>query len=441
MYNDKEEYLKRAIKRTYKRYIGERTDGKATIVDVLKFFNISIDTTRLEDYDIESIDYNIPSIKVVDKKDNTTVTSKYTEDAKLLNYSGNTKFINVIITNPNYRIESLYYTNSTIPIISQLTFIKDDYELTFEKERENYFGFGISADTRFVIRYKKNIKEGRKKGKQSLLTKIYQIKDSNTFEQDYTYDLQHLINYNDRQDKYCYNEFGTIIYGINNIEIKDKLHQFNGVCFEKINKEFRRYLPYNINEKDFTRYFNKNVCKSAIIFTGSTDEGIHHFLTISKNKTSNNDNTLTTDDNIHLKYEAIKWKSITKEDGIPDQEKVIIAKKELQVAKINDDNISSLEIQSILEQLTAKENEDIDNIFIQTVINELMNFINKLEIQKGFKEEPIDELSPKEFINKTFEEIYTLVNNDKDKFFDLISNQFHNATNIKLEQGHTKILK
>lgn len=441
MYNDKEEYLKRAIKRTYKRYIGERTDGKATIVDVLKFFNISIDTTRLEDYDIESIDYNIPSIKVVDKKDNTTVTSKYTEDAKLLNYSGNTKFINVIITNPNYRIESLYYTNSTIPIISQLTFIKDDYELTFEKERENYFGFGISADTRFVIRYKKNIKEGRKTGKQSLLTKIYQIKDSNTFEQDYTYDLQHLINYNDRQDKYCYNEFGTIIYGINNIEIKDKLHQFNGVCFEKINKEFRRYLPYNINEKDFTRYFNKNVCKSAIIFTGSTDEGIHHFLTISKNKTSNNDNTVTIDDNIHLKYEAIKWKSITKEDGIPDQEKVIIAKKELQVAKINDDNISSLEIQSILEQLTAKENEDIDNIFIQTVINELMNFINKLEIQKGFKEEPIDELSPKEFINKTFEEIYTLVSNDKDKFFDLISNQFHNATNIKLEQGHTKILK
>ena len=441
MYNDKEEYLKRAIKRTYKRYIGERTDGKATIVDVLKFFNISVDTTRLEDYDIESIDYNMPSIKVVDKKDNTTVTSKYTEDAKLLNYSGNTKFINVIITNPNYRIESLYYTNSTIPIISQLTFIKDDYELTFEKERENYFGFGISADTRFVIRYKKNIKEGRKKGKQSLLTKIYQIKDSNTFEQDYTYDLQHLINYNDRQNKYCYNEFGTIIYGINNIEIKDKLHQFNGVCFEKINKEFRRYLPYNINEKDFTRYFNKNVCKSAIIFTGSTDEGIHHFLTISKNKTSNNDNTLTTDDNIHLKYEAIKWKSITKEDGIPDQEKVIIAKKELQVAKINDDNISSLEIQSILEQLTAKENEDIDNIFIQTVINELMNFINKLEIQKGFKEEPIDELSPKEFINKTFEEIYTLVSNDKDKFFDLISNQFHNATNIKLEQGHTKILK
>ena len=358
-----------------------------------------------------------------------------------LNYSGNTKFINVIITNPNYRIESLYYTNSTIPIISQLTFIKDDYELTFEKERENYFGFGISADTRFVIRYKKNIKEGRKTGKQSLLTKIYQIKDSNTFEQDYTYDLQHLINYNDRQDKYCYNEFGTIIYGINNIEIKDKLHQFNGVCFEKINKEFRSYLPYNINKKDFTKYFNKNVCKSAIMFTGSTDEGIHHFLTISKNKTFNNDDALTTDDNIHLKYEAIKWKSITKEDGIPDQEKVIIAKKELQVAKINDDNISSLEIQSILEQLTAKENEDIDNIFIQTVINELMNFINKLEIQKGFKEEPIDELSPKEFINKTFEEIYTLVSNDKDKFFDLISNQFHNATNIKLEQGHTKILK
>ncbi len=36
MYNDKIEYLKRAVKRTYKRYIGERTDGKATLIDVLK---------------------------------------------------------------------------------------------------------------------------------------------------------------------------------------------------------------------------------------------------------------------------------------------------------------------------------------------------------------------------------------------------------------------
>ena len=440
MYNDKEEYLKRAIKRTYKRYIGERTDEKATIVDVLKFFNISVDTTRLEDYDVESIDYNMPAIKVVDKKENTIVTSKYTENARLLNYSGSTKFINVIITNPNYRIESLYYTNSTIPIISQLTFIKDDYELIFEKERENYFGFGINADTRFVIRYMKNIKEGRKTGNQPLLSKIYQIKDSNTFEQDYTYGLQHLIKYNDRQDKYCYNEFGNVIYGINDIEIKDKLHRFNEICFAKINKEFHIYLPYNINEKDFTKYFNKNVCKSAIMFTGSTDEGIHHFLTISKNKNFNSDNALS-DDNIHLKYEAIKWKSVTKEDGIPDQEKVIIATKELQVAKVNDDNILCLEIQNILEQLTAKENEDIDNIFIQTVINELRNFINKLEVQKGLKEEEIDELSPKEFINKTFEEIYTLVSKDKDKFFDLISNQFHDATNIKLEQGYTKVLK
>ena len=286
----------------------------------------------------------------------------------------------------------------------------------------------------------KNIKEGRKTGKQPLLTKIYQIKDSNTFEQDYTYGLQHLIKYNDRQNKYCYNEFGNVIYGINDIEIKDKLHRFNGICFEKINKEFHIYLPYNINEKDFTKYFNKNVCKSAIMFTGSTDEGIHHFLTISKNKNFNSDNALS-DDNIHLKYEAIKWKSITKEDGTPDQEKVIIATKELQVAKVNDDNISSLEIQNILEQLTTKENDDIDNIFIQTVINELRNLINKLEVQKGLKEEEIDELSPKEFINKTFEEIYTLVSKDKDKFFDLISNQFHEATNIKLEQGYTKVLK
>ena len=42
MYRDRIEYLKRAIKRTYKRYTGERQDGSASIKDVADFFNIPI---------------------------------------------------------------------------------------------------------------------------------------------------------------------------------------------------------------------------------------------------------------------------------------------------------------------------------------------------------------------------------------------------------------
>lgn len=59
MEQDKLNYLKRQIKRTYKRYTGERTDGKVTLTDVLKLFNIYIDEARLEDYIVETIDYSI----------------------------------------------------------------------------------------------------------------------------------------------------------------------------------------------------------------------------------------------------------------------------------------------------------------------------------------------------------------------------------------------
>ena len=38
MYRGENEYFKRAIKRAYKRYTGERDDKTATIADVAKFF-------------------------------------------------------------------------------------------------------------------------------------------------------------------------------------------------------------------------------------------------------------------------------------------------------------------------------------------------------------------------------------------------------------------
>lgn len=68
MYQDRIEYLKKAIKRTYKRYTGERTDGKATILDVAKFFNIPVNESRMDDYVINNINYSTPSIEITDRK-------------------------------------------------------------------------------------------------------------------------------------------------------------------------------------------------------------------------------------------------------------------------------------------------------------------------------------------------------------------------------------
>ena len=49
--NNKREidYLKRVVKRTYKWYTGERTDGTATIADLAKLFKLPLDEENLAD--------------------------------------------------------------------------------------------------------------------------------------------------------------------------------------------------------------------------------------------------------------------------------------------------------------------------------------------------------------------------------------------------------
>lgn len=258
------DYLKRKIKRNYKFFTGERTDGEATLMDVLKLFNISVDESRTEDYSIEFIDYSVPSIKVIDKKTNTTYISKYTGDAKLLSYSGSTSFVNVIITNHHCKLESLYYIGTEALIIAQMTFTNQDYELIFEREMGNCIGFGLDAEAKFVVRYVKNVYKEDKQGKQRLLSKIFMNKNDNeTFEQTYTYSTQHLIDYNDNQDKYCYNQNGNIIYGINNCDIKELIHYLHGICFESMNTNIVDYLPFNVDAKDFPELNDKEIYQSG----------------------------------------------------------------------------------------------------------------------------------------------------------------------------------
>lgn len=441
MDQSKLDYLKRKIKRNYKFFTGERTDGKATLMDVLKPFNIFIDEERTDDYSIECIDFSVPSIKVIDKKTNTTYTSKYTDHAKLLNYSGSKSFVNVIISNPNCKFESLYYIGTEALIIAQMTFTDQDYELIFEREMGNCIGFGLDAEAKFVVRYVKNVYKEDRQGKQRLLSKIFMNKNDNeTFEQTYTYSAQHLIDYNDNQDKYCYNQNGYIIYGVNNCDIKELIHYLHGICFETLNANVADYLPFNVDAKDFPE-LNDKIYKSGIVFRGGTGNGIHHTFTIFKTKNpSNIIEAAAIDCGIYLKYEAIKWENFKKENGEPNHRKVVVAHKETRYPRLDKGNITSLEIRNITEVL---DTEFEDDIFIQFVINELKTFANKMDIQKGLVEEELDPLSPKILIDKSFEEIYDLVSANKEEYFKLIREQFESTTNITQakENDQSRILK
>lgn len=437
MDNNKIEYLKRAIKRSYKRYTGERTDGKATLLDVAKFFNIPVDESRLDDYIIKKIDYNTPSIEIKDEKNDITYNATYIGNADLLNDSGAMQFNKVISASPIRKEEVLYYIGNETPIINKMTFSDGEYELVFEREIGNYIGFGLDAESKFVIRYIKNVNKEDRQGKQKLLSKIFMNKYNNeTFEQTYTYSTQHLIDYDDNQDKYCYTQNGNIVYGVNNCDIKDLIHYLHGICFESMNTNVGNYLPFNIKIEDFPELTNV-IYKSGIVFRGGTDNGIHHIFTIFKTKNpSNIIEAAAIDCGIYLKYEAIRWENFRKENGMPDHRKVIVAHKEARYPRMDNGDITSTEIRNITDIL---DTEFEDDTFIQIVINELKTFANKMDIQKGIVEGEFDPLSPKLFVDKSFDEICALVSANKNDYFNLISEQFASATNIKKETAPTLI--
>ena len=102
-------------------------------------------------------------------------------------------------------------------------------------------------------------------------------------------------------------------------------------------------------------------------------------------------------------------------------------------------NISSPELQKIVDILT----KNYEDKFIKIVAEELNTFAKKIDIKEGLIKEELDELSPKLLLNKSFEEICNMIYTNKKGYFEMISNQFENATNISnsKDKGITKTLK
>lgn len=424
---DRIEYLKRAIKRTYKRYIGERTDEKATLLDVAKFFNIPIDESRLEDYVVKKIDYKVPSIEIMDENNNISYIANYTGDSNLLNFSGPTQFNSIVSISPTRKEEKLYYIGSETPIITKMTFSDGEYELVFERQMSNSVGLFINNGVKMTVKYLQNVIYDGKNVKQPLFNRVYKKNYRNgefdgSFEQEYTYGSPHIIKYDNTQDKYAYLKNNNVIYGINEFEKNGACTYLRGVCFENTNIDPSHYLPFNMYVQDYPM-LNKNDINSAMIFRCITEDDVHHSLQIYK-----------SNDNISIMYHSKKY-------FYEEEYRVeIIANEEYNLTTLSDGTISIEEIQNILTSLQEKFE---DNIFIDIISTELNTFSQRIDNRKRLVEEDFDPLSPKLLINKSFEEIDALVSANKTMYFKLISEQFDMATNIDkfLGKGQTKILK
>lgn len=427
MYQDRIEYLKRAIKRTYKRYTGERTDGKVTLLDVAKFFNIPIDKSRMEDYIVEKIDYTTPSIQIKDEKNDITFTAVYTCNADLLNFSGGMQFNSVISTSPIRKEEILYYIGSETPIITKMTFTDGEYDLVFEREMANSVGIFVNDGVRMAVRYLQNIVYDGRDVKQPLFNRIYKNSYRNekfdgVFEQTYTYGPHRFIKWDDTQDKYVYIRNNNVIYGINELEQKGLCNYLRGICFESTDIPASDYFPLNMYAKDYP-LLNEGNINSAMIFRFGTGDAIHHSLQVYK-----------SNDAISILFHSEKHHY----EG--EYRVETIASEEYGLSNLSAGTISSEEIQNVLSSLQEKL---VDSEVLSVISSELNAFGTKIDIRKGTIQEELDPLHPRVFIDKSFDEICALVSTNKDDYFKFIREQFETAANINqtIEKGQAKILK
>lgn len=417
---EKLNYLKRAIKRTYKRYTGERTDRKATLVEVAKFFNIPIEEEREQDYHIEKVDYTIPSIELMDTKKNIFYTSIYTGDADMLNYGQVIPaFIKTISISPTEKIESIFCIGEKEPIITRLSIANGEYNLTFEHGIPNSIRVFGNSSNQMKLQYSKNVDYNGRNEIQPLLTKVYQKRGERSFERLITYGTPNLIDYAGTQDTYTYIKESSIIYGVNEFE-QHGMHHLCGICFESIGQDFKEYLPLDIShisQKDYLK-IDVEISNSAIVFRGRIiGKESHHVIRIDIHS-----------DSIHMEYNIGKY--IFSQYTIRKQ-----MDETVELPRLNEGKISCQELANVITFLQTKYGKDE---FIELVIEHLEKFSRKIEVRNESIQEELDLLSPKFLIDKTMNEIAALINADKDCYFKRAGEQFEIATNLNIKQEKGK---
>lgn len=168
---------------------------------------------------------------------------------------------------------------------------------------------------------------------------------------------------------------------------------------------------------------NEASINSAMMFRFGTGDGIHHSLQVYKGK-----------DAISVMYHSEKHHY----EGKYYEE--TIANEEYGLPNLSDGTISSEEIQNLLSSLQARLE---DNEVLDIISNELNTFGTKIDIRKGMVQEELDPISPKLFMDKSFDEICALISANKDDYFGLIREQFETAINVNgtPEKSQSKVLK
>lgn len=402
MKDEKEEYLKRAIKRTYKQYTGERKDGQATIKDVADFFNIPIDSSRLEDYKVSDIKYDIPSIEIVDTKNNITNYATYISGFDITGFIQKPpfKYIALYTTMHGARVERIYNLSDKQIVSERILYDDGLFIMDFDKQLANSPKKDIKNGRQFKIefKYKNNNQKGFIKVYKDAFDSIF---PNNSLEETYTKSLTH--------DKCFYIDDGNLVYIVDDFTKSNQGKIIKGVCLEqKINLQY--YLVNSIGIKRLPYLTNKKTL-SAMLFDGAIDGKICSIEIYKTNSFS------------HIKYSVRNKKN----------EVLSTEEYDLPICKIG--NITPEDIQIIINYLQGKYSNDE---FIDMVITNLLEFAKRIDIKNNPTKDN-NMLSPKVLIDKSFDEIGEYVYNNRKKYLDLMLNEFLEMTDSSDEEKQTCI--
>lgn len=426
MYEDKHiEYLKRSLKKTYKRYIGERTDEEASLTDVAKFFKIPIDETRLQDYVIKHIDYKEKfSIELTDVKENITYNADY-----YYSYFDEMYLLSVKSSRSQGKTESFYCINDDEPFDSNMVIINEDgYKLKFRRQRPNLRPANCLSN-RFTVNYLDNTNNKNKE--DIILTKVFakhtkeEIQpnlDAYQFGATYLSDLEHRRN---RLSEYCYiKESDGVIYNIEKFCKDSSITYLKGLYCEKLDN-IEEYISSYELDKTPTIYkilSDKNN-DSAIIIACKIDNGSRfshrNTLTISKNK-----------EKIVIEYDDFDLNNV-------ESNTFSNRFKKVNFPILSDGRITIEEINNVIETLSEMVVQDE---FLDVVKGELNNFMEQLNTRDILVDEQVDPLEPKLLIDKSFDEIYNMISANKEYYFKLISEQVESADDTP-KKDSKKLLK
>ncbi|MBR1679351.1 MAG: hypothetical protein IJ704_01745 [Bacilli bacterium] len=388
------------IQHWYHIYLNNPSQRNEALIKLANIFKISIDITRLDQYQMTTCDES-SHLELIEYIDGKTVSY-----ASYLKGIMEKQSFDCLVKefHPNYTKCEIYDLTDDTCIKEQITIEDQGYQVTIERDNQESREFFKNFGKRVSMRLSK----GNEDLYEKTYTKVNNNKMMDEIQTEITYDVQPYSKFGNKVDKYSIKSEKGYIYGINCLEKKGIPMTVTGLCVENAHIQYDIYMPPHL---DIGGHNNREYdIDSLMIFQGS-NKGVSNFVEIEKK-------------GFDL---VIKFYEKTKEQE--KTEPVV-----LHLSGASDSTITIDELDHIEEILSLYFQ---GNPLVEIVVEELKHFEAYLLNQRE------EALNPKDFIECDFNVLEKTIVNQKDEFMRQLKSDFKTLSKDQriLQKGLTRTLK